>query len=1376
VARNVGSIEVTVDADTGKLKGQLAKAGEEGGKAAAKEIDEALDDIDAEIGIEIKQGAIRRVEERINEALDDLLAEVGIDVNDADLRATEAKIDQALDGAEAMVGVDVDSADLEATQARLDQAMDGTTAEVGVSIDAPSKAAADALLKENFDETGAEAGDNFNKSFGGHMSQGKWIALGVATIGDAISSGLSGSIAAATSVVSSAMQALGGSALAATPIIAGLGTALASGLVGAQGFGDALKEVNTEFANAAAEGRPMNLELIKATTAFRNLSPAAQETALAFADIRDELGDLRQQVQQQLFAGMADELRELGETVIPNLADGLSIAADSVNEFGHELAAIAKRTDFKTLIESFDPALDDAFDAAGAFVDTLDPFLRAAAPAAERLAEMIERGAEALRDWVRNNPTEIADFLDDGLTSLKSWSELLASTGDLLATVFKAGADSGDGFVVALNNIIERWDAWLEDSANDDSITSFFESGQDAMAALQPILDGLKEAFHVLVTPETMGNFEELAQAIGDMLPVLAEMITFAGKLQLAEAFANIITVLGPLVDLLNLIPAPLLEIAGTAIVVVSGILKINAALKAFGVVSKMISLTNPYLLAFTAAITVAVFAMEAFKGKSEDVKQRTEELTNALQNNVDAMINSGDAANSAALGMDALDKSIFETGKGGEKLQDAFRDVNEIAGDTVLGIEDTTDVLASLQGTSDDGAAALTGLATKMGLPADAAKELGQIVADTDDNMNIAAASGTVLGNKMTDLAEKTGIPREELVKMFGALEEIQDQAENTDLEKITSEFNRVASSGTEAEQAMLKEAQAGAEAAGMAGDSVEIYKRYVAILNDKKNASDDSAAANLDHASSYELVQQSIDDAIAAHKAEEEALKAERKAAFDAWQDTEKLAAATENAAEQLAVEAGVTAETASGLVDIGNAARDSAAAADALTDAFNILFGVGLTAQEAFDGFYTSINDLKDSLKETGEDALPRVGSALEAVFGTTEAALGFRDAMRGGVEEMLNYATAAVANGEASDTINSNLDAMRLTLIDTGAQFGLSAEEVDGFITSLIGTPELVQTVVTTPGLIDALLNAENLTLLYDDAGNPVITEFEAAGIDPAMASVEGFQGLVEGLNQTTGEPTVQAPTIPTVEGQVDDLQGAADTLDTTTATPTVTIPTASGVQTTIKNLQTDIDKLGRTTATPTIQMPSYSGIKTNVDNLQRAVDRLDTTTGTPTVTMPSIGGVQTKVDTLASSIRNLPDGSANITVSGVQTGIDKVNELRRAIDNLQSKTITVTTVNTQRAGMAGAMIHGPETMQVGERGYSEALIPLQLPLNRVNPEVREMAAMLRGGSSPGQIAPGTGKVVNNYMTITPASADPGAVASQIINRAASLANR
>ena len=59
-------------------------------------------------------------------------------------------------------------------------------------------------------------------------------------------------------------------------------------------------------------------------------------------------------------------------------------------------------------------------------------------------------------------PDRDGDFLDDGLTSLKSWTELLSSTGDLLATIFKAGANSGDGFVVSLNNIIERWDGSLE--------------------------------------------------------------------------------------------------------------------------------------------------------------------------------------------------------------------------------------------------------------------------------------------------------------------------------------------------------------------------------------------------------------------------------------------------------------------------------------------------------------------------------------------------------------------------------------------------------------------------------------------------------------------------------------------------------------------------------------------------------------------------------------------------------------------------------------------------------------------------------------------------------------------------------------------------
>jgi len=519
------------------------------------------------------------------------------------------------------------------------------------------------------------------------------------------------------------------------------------------------------------------------------------------------------------------------------------------------------------------------------------------------------------------------------------------------------------------------------------------------------------------------------------------------------------------------------------------------------------------------------------------------------------------------------------------------------------------------------------------------------------------------------------------------------------------------------------------------------------VELLNDAKNAADDSSSATGKQVSSYEAVQQAIDDAIAAHKAQEEALRAEQKAAFEAFKAQEQLAAATERAARSLAVGMGVNEQVVDGLIEIGSAARESAAAADAMSSAFDTLFGRALSESEAFDAFYAQIQGLNEELKVTGEDAVPRLGSALEAAFGVTPAALGFRDAMREGVQGILDYATAATDSGEPVAQITSNIDAMRASLVATGEQYGLTTAESDAFITSLLGTPGLLTTVIQTPGMIEALLNADNLSLLYDEAGNPVITEFEALGIDPAMIDVEAFKLLVENLSKTKGEPVIAAPTIPPVQGEIDDTKGKVEDLDSSKADPTLTVTTAPAV-------------------------------KKLLDDVKLTMDRISETRMTPSISIPALPGVQADVDKLAASLRDLPDGLARVEVTGVNRAKQEVDALAQSIRMLQDKTVTVrtNTVNSTTNGMSGALITTPRNMNVGERGLTEALIPLQLPLNRVDPAVREMAAMLR---TPGPTTPMTGaagKVVNNYMTIQPLSADPSAVATQVINRSAMLANR
>lgn len=1400
-------------------------------KFAKAEKEKLEEDIRIEALIDLKQANAELEKMRVKQERDRLGIPILADLDEFDrnisemrarMAATSVDIKVMADATRAVADVkmlksDIENgwveiktqADLAAARAQLAafrEVQQNNDIEIPVDIDVDSLDAALAKIEKKMAVAGKKSSDEFGDGFGSGLLSGdntKLIIAAVLSMGDALGAGLSGLLASALSIVSTGVEAVVGAAGAAVPIIVAMGGALTAGVVGAVGFGDALKVVNDEFAKAKAKGDPLNKTLIAGNAAFLDLAPSARKAALAFADVRDELAASQKLIQQELFKGLDKEINDLTKNTLPGVTDALRIAATSVNEFGREMSGVVQQTDFKALMLALDPALDDAFDSATAFAGVLEPFLLAAAPVAEELADWIERGAEHMRDWVSVNPTAITDTLANGVDSLKLWGELLGSTAGLLATIFDAGKASGDGFLVSVNNIIERWDAWLESDAGAKSLENFFDTGKSAVEAFKPVFDGLKEAFEILVNDDTMGSFHELGTALGEAIPVIAEIIALFGELGTINAISNILVVVGPLVDALGDLPPEILEIIGQFIVLVGIGSKVKGAFDAIKLAMTGLTTGNAVLIGITAAASVALVAFNAFKGKTDEVAERTKELTRALENSVDAIVASGDASSDAAVGMQALSEAIFTAGEDGDKLKSAFGEINSGAGDASLGIGDTVTVLGELKSATDGGKAALTKLATGYGLSEDAARQLAEIVASTDDNIRQNTEGFTDRGDALRKMATDEKLSEEQIFELAGALEEVQDQAEKTDIQAVAQAFLDSASTSDEATQAMLAQAEATAGLNGQANDSVAIYNLYTAALNKAKNASDDSTEANNSLTSSQELIKTSIDDAIAAHEAAAVALKAERDAAFASYEAQLQLAEQTENAAVALAANMGIPYEFADGLAGIGNSARDAAAEAGHLQSALNLLLDPSLSLQEAASNLEQNIDDLTDSMKTNG--------ATLDL---TTQAGRDNAEQLRTSITGITDYAAAQLTAGVSNEEVAASALAARDALIEQSLGYFEAGDGADNarlraedYFNQLGLTPELISTVFSQPGLVDSLLNAEDLTLLYDKAGNPVITEFEAQGIDPASADVEGFQTLVEGLNKVVGSPSVEAPTIPVVKGdikavetankdldnsvaepevkydnttvltKIKAVQTAIDKLDLTVATPTITMSTYTTIKTNLSNLQTAMDTLDVATATPTISMPTYTSIKTNIDSISTALTTLDAVVSTPDITIPSAATAKTAVDALDTAIDNISDGYASITVSGVQWAIDKVNELDYAIDHLTtSKTVTITqrTVNST-ASMAGRIVNGPTSTTVGERGYSEAIIPLQLPLNRVDPSVRHFAEALRGGVE-GKQGAGSTKTVNNYLTIQPQSADPSAVATQVINRAASLANR
>jgi hypothetical protein len=122
-------------------------------------------------------------------------------------------------------------------------------------------------------------------------------------------------------------------------------------------------------------------------------------------------------------------------------------------------------------------------------------------------------------------------------------------------------------------------------------------------------------------------------------------------------------------------------------------------------------------------------------------------------------------------------------------------------------------------------------------------------------------------------------------------------------------------------------------------------------------------------------------------------------------------------------------------------------------------------------------------------------------------------------------------------------------------------------------------------------------------------------------------------------------------------------------------------------------------------------------------------------------------------------------------SWIQKLIDKIKQIKWPTPPAWMKSIG----SKLSAFMAeGGVVTRPTRAMIGEAG-PEAVIPLARPLSLVDPSVRGMAAMLRGG--PGSVSTtnqSSSRQMTNYWTINTPTQDPRVVASQVVNRMAAMA--
>lgn len=1286
--RSVGDIEVTVEANTSKMTATLIKEGETAGRRLKNSIEKQIRNLDASIDtsdFNIAAAEARLLAKKIEASLHGL--EVDIDFTEAvaqlegfqeEAEAFKVELDAALNPLKFRRQMEAERERQEADELKLALDMKEATLDLFTFKEKTEHDRIQAVLeldtfnaqrehdifvlRNEIKRLNLEVDENHEKATfslaawkkeqeanaidvpvdvdtskldGGDGGGGKGLSGRMKLIMGAVVAlmepamvGLQGLFASLTSLASSAFSAISGGALAAAPAIAALGASVATLVIGFQGMGDSFSAVNEEMAAAAAEGRAFNMEAEDIQAAMAGLAPAAQEVVGAFAEMSAQFSNLRSVVQQTLFSGLAEQMKALGTDALPAIQSGLVGIAGSFNDFFSELLAHIASTDLGSIFEGLQPIVDSMLDAFLNLFDAVQPFLVAAAPAAQALAESFAAATESLSGMVSAGQSSgaLTQFLLDGVDSLRQWMELLEQTGRLLFTVFEAGKSSGDGFIATLTDVVAEFNGWLTSTDEGKAaLTAFFDSGKAIMSALVPILEGLKDAIANIVTPGAIQRFAELAENIGNVLPVLGSLFEIVGRTSLlnlaAESLSLIADAIEPIIpaaqDLASALGAGLRDIMHAAAP--------SAKILADGLGRVMKAITP--LLPDLASLAVAL--LQAFEPIYAENIDRIATLIEELAPLVGALI-----------------PPLINLVNAGMPLVEMFA---SLAGPITTGIQ----LLGDLAG-------ALTTVTP-----------LFQAFTGITGLVSVFSRTEEVTAN---------------VVEGFGLIPPA--------MAEVTGEGKTLQAGMAEIEKAMADKAAAAAEE----------FAKQLEVLGG--------------------LIE-----------------------------DTKVPATETGRAYAAMAKEMEAASEAAS-----------------AMSDSFDLLVGRNIDLDSAARDVHASIDEMNQLMKD-GEGVTKQTALGFNTM---TEAGRATAETIQNGITAIGEWGAQALESGMSAQDASLFMNNMRDSLVDTASQFFTSKEEARKYIDQLGLTPSNILTMVQTPGLLEARIGIMDFDRDLDGIPNTADVEFNLPNVETIRTK------LAELGTDVTGIPddvliSFFAENAEVTQEQIDAVNTGVADVNEATGTATVSADGATQAATEAAAVTTAVEKI------PDSQVTTF-----NTPGLQEAISQIgrlgDATRKIPTATYmtfstPGLQEALTQVGNLKGAIDGLEGKTVRVDVTGAVAAKQQVDALRESIRLLQDKTVTVRTNNvaTTTGGMSGAMITGPRTMNVGELGYTEALVPLQLPLNRVDPSVRDLAALIRG-EGPTRPAAASGKTVNNFMTIQPVSADPVAVATQVINRSAMLANR
>jgi phage-related protein len=319
--------------------------------------------------------------------------------------------------------------------------------------------------------------------------------------------------------------------------------------------------------------------------ALKKLSPEARAFALAVKELAPEFKALQQQVQNELFRGLSDNLSRTATSVLPVLRTELTNTATALGDMAAgALGAARELADNGTLGKAMGSAskgLSNLSGVPGIVVTALGQLAAAAGPSFESLTAAAADGAAKIGERLGKafESGALEDAIETAIDLLGQLFDIGANVFDIIGSVFGAAEASGGGFLGVLEDITGEIAKVAATDEVQDALKSLFSVmatiGETAgpllalalkaiapiLTALGPPIETVIEALGAALTPilealePVLGS---AAKAVGALIEAVAPLLPVAGEL-----VAALLPALVPLFDALAVVFKALAPVVG---------------------------------------------------------------------------------------------------------------------------------------------------------------------------------------------------------------------------------------------------------------------------------------------------------------------------------------------------------------------------------------------------------------------------------------------------------------------------------------------------------------------------------------------------------------------------------------------------------------------------------------------------------------------------------------------------------------------------------------------------------------------------------------------------------------------------------------------